>query len=40
MIVGKTGAAKTTTWKVLKRAMTQLKAKGVAGFESVTVSVM
>ncbi|XP_075210256.1 dynein heavy chain 2, axonemal kl-2 [Lycorma delicatula] len=36
MLVGKTGSAKSTTWKLLKDTMTSLKKGGVAGFESVT----
>ncbi|KAG8273642.1 Dynein heavy chain 2, axonemal [Homalodisca vitripennis] len=38
MIVGKTGAAKSTTWKMLKGCMGRLKAANVPGYESVTVS--
>ncbi|KAL1139305.1 hypothetical protein AAG570_006291, partial [Ranatra chinensis] len=35
MIVGASGAAKSTTWKVLKASMTSLKKKGVSGYEVV-----
>ncbi|CAB0007849.1 unnamed protein product [Nesidiocoris tenuis] len=35
VILGQPGSAKTTTWKLLKNAMTILHSKGVAGFEHV-----
>lgn len=38
MIVGRTGAAKSTTWKTLKGSMTRLKQKNIPGYESVMVS--
>lgn len=37
MILGKTGTAKTTTWKGLQGAMGRLKKKKVPGFEQVSV---
>ncbi|XP_039277425.1 dynein heavy chain 2, axonemal [Nilaparvata lugens] len=36
MLVGKTGTAKSTTWKVLRNILTYLKKENVSGFESVT----
>ncbi|XP_054274165.1 dynein axonemal heavy chain 2 [Macrosteles quadrilineatus] len=36
MIVGRTGAAKSATWKVLQGTMGKLKAQGVPGYEAVS----
>lgn len=38
MVLGQTGAAKTSTWKTLKEAMITLKGENVASFEKVIVS--
>lgn len=38
MILGYTGAAKTTTWKTLRDAMALLKSENVHSFEKVIVS--
>lgn len=38
MVLGYTGAAKTTTWKTLRDAMTMLKRENVYPFEKVIVS--
>ncbi|XP_029311197.1 LOW QUALITY PROTEIN: dynein heavy chain 2, axonemal [Cottoperca gobio] len=35
MLVGKTGSAKSVTWRTLQKALTSLHHKGVAGFELV-----
>lgn len=37
MLVGKTGSAKTVTWRTLQRALTALCHKGVPGFQLVQV---
>lgn len=38
MILGQTGAAKTSTWKTLRDSMILLKKENVDGFETVIVS--
>lgn len=38
MLVGKTGTAKSVTWRTLKSALTALHHKGVPGFQRVQVS--
>lgn len=38
MLVGKTGSAKSVTWRILQNAMTALHQKGEPGFQQVQVS--
>lgn len=38
MLVGKTGSAKSVTWRTLQNAMTALHQKGEPGFQQVQVS--
>lgn len=40
VLVGKTGAAKSTTWKVLKGALTRLNLSGKPHYNKVEVSQM
>lgn len=37
MIVGATGSAKSTTWKMLKAAVTSLRKDNISGFEAAKV---